>query len=176
VSAPNPPTLNELSSFDRGTFVAVLGHLFEHSPWVAEETFPMRPFRSADELHDALCATMRGASLERRLALVRAHPDLAGRLAQVGQLTASSTREQSAAGLDRLTLAEAAEIQRLNDAYKERFGFPFVICARLNAKDAILTAMRTRLGNTPDAELSTALDEIAKIARLRLNEAVKKEN
>jgi OHCU decarboxylase len=119
---------------------------------------------------------MRGAPKARQLALVRAHPDLAGRLAQAGKLTASSTGEQAAAGLDRLTPTEMAEISRLNDAYKGRFGFPFVICARLNAKDTILAAMRSRLSNNPDAELSTALGEIAKIARLRLNDAVTKEN
>jgi 2-oxo-4-hydroxy-4-carboxy-5-ureidoimidazoline decarboxylase len=176
VSALITPTLTDINACDRDAFVAVLGHLFEHSPWVAAETFEKRPFRDLDGLHAALCATMRGAPLERRVALVRAHPDLAGRLAQAVELTASSTREQSAAGLDRLSPGEAAEIQRLNDAYKARFGFPFVICARLNAKDAILASMRTRLGNSPEAELSTALDEIAKIARLRLNEAIKKEN
>jgi 2-oxo-4-hydroxy-4-carboxy-5-ureidoimidazoline decarboxylase len=170
------PTLGTLNACDREAFVAVLGHLFEHSPWVAAETFDKRPFKSADDLHAALCATMRGADPERQLALVRAHPDLAGRLAQAGKLTASSTGEQSAAGLDRLTPAETAEIGRLNDAYKARFGFPFVICARLNAKDTILAAMRARLGNGPDAELSTALDEIAKIGRLRLNDTLTKEN
>jgi 2-oxo-4-hydroxy-4-carboxy-5-ureidoimidazoline decarboxylase len=176
VSAPGQSTLAALNACDRDAFVAALGHLFEHSPWVAEDTFAQRPFRDVDALHEALCATMRSAPAERQLALVRAHPDLAGRLAQAGQLTASSTREQSAAGLDRLSTGEAAEIQRLNDAYKERFGFPFVICARLNAKETILAAMRARLGNFPEAELSTALDEIAKIARLRLNEAIKKES
>jgi 2-oxo-4-hydroxy-4-carboxy-5-ureidoimidazoline decarboxylase len=167
------PTLAELNSSDRNAFVAALGHLFEHSPWVAAETFDKRPFRSLEELHGALCATMRAAPAERQLALIGAHPDLAGRLARAGQLTAASTREQSAAGLDRLTEAEAAEIGRLNEAYKARFGFPFIICARLNAKDTILAAMRARSGNTPEAEHSTALGEIAKIARLRLNEAVK---
>ena len=106
---------------------------------------------------------------------MRAHPDLAGRLAQAGGLTEASASEQSAAGLDCLSPGEAAEIQRLNDAYKARFGFPFVICARLNAKAAILAAMRARAVNPPEAELSTALDEIAKIARLRLNEAINKE-
>jgi 2-oxo-4-hydroxy-4-carboxy-5-ureidoimidazoline decarboxylase len=169
------PTLADLNACDRDTFVAALGHLFEHSPWVAEDTFPRRPFRDLDGLHAALCATMRGAPTDRRRALVMAHPDLAGRLAQAGKLTASSTMEQAAAGLDCLSPGEAAEIQRLNDSYKARFGFPFVICARLNAKDTILAAMRARLGNSPDAELSTALDEIAKIARLRLNEAIKKD-
>jgi len=173
--AATKPTLDALNSGGRDAFVGVLGHLFEHSPWVAEETYGRRPFKDADALHAALCATMRGAPLERRLALVRAHPDLAGRLAQAGQLTAASTGEQSAAGLDRLSPAEAAEIQLLNDAYRERFGFPFVICARLNAKGAILAAMRARVANQPFAELSTALDEIAKIARLRLNDTLMKE-
>lgn len=168
-------TLASLNSCDRGAFVAALGHLFEHSPWVAEETFAKRPFRDLQALHRALCETLRGAAPERQLALIRAHPDLAGRLARAGGLTDSSTLEQSAAGLDRLDPGESLEIGRLNEVHKARFGFPFVICARLNAKDAILAAMRARAANTREAELSTALGEIAKIARLRLNEAVKKE-
>jgi 2-oxo-4-hydroxy-4-carboxy-5-ureidoimidazoline decarboxylase len=175
VSAPDQPTLATLNACGRDAFVAALAHIFEHSPWVAEETFGSRPFHSLDELHGALCAAMRSAPAARRLSLVRAHPDLAGRLARAGELTADSAKEQSAAGLDRLSPDEASEVQRLNEAYKARFGFPFVICARLNAKATILAAMRMRAVNTPEAELSTALDEIAKIARLRLNEAVKKE-
>jgi 2-oxo-4-hydroxy-4-carboxy-5-ureidoimidazoline decarboxylase len=167
-----PTTLAALNTSDRGAFVAALGHLFEHSPWVADETFTKRPFKDADNLYAALCTTMMGAPADRQLALLRAHPDLAGRLAQAGELTASSAREQSAAGLDKLSAGEMAEIQRLNQAYKERFGFPFIICARLNAKDAILASMRTRVGNSIDAEHSTALGEVAKIARLRLNEAI----
>ncbi len=168
-------TLTALNSCDRAAFVAALGHLFEHSPWVADETFPKRPFPDADSLHAALCATMLGAPADRQLALVRAHPDLAGRLAQAGALTADSAREQAAAGLDRLTPGEASEIVRLNGAYQARFGFPFVICARLNAKEAILASMRSRIANSPKEELSTALAEIAKIARLRLNEALTKQ-
>ncbi len=171
-----PHSLAALNSGDRDAFVAALGHLFEHSPWVAAETFPRRPFRDADSLHAALCETMRRAPAGRQLDLLRAHPDLAGRLAKAGAMTESSAREQSAAGLDRLTAPEAAEIERLNGAYTARFGFPFVICARLNAKEAILAAMRARAGNTPEAELSTALGEVAKIARLRLNEAITMEN
>jgi 2-oxo-4-hydroxy-4-carboxy-5-ureidoimidazoline decarboxylase len=170
-----PQTLAALNSGDVDGFVAALGHVFEHSPWVARGAFDLRPFRDVADLHAALCKIMYEAPAERRLALVRAHPDLAGRLAQAGALTESSTREQTAAGLDRLTRAEAQEMQRLNGAYTARFGFPFVICARLNAKDAILAAMRARLANTPDGELSTALAEIAKIARLRLNEAITQE-
>jgi 2-oxo-4-hydroxy-4-carboxy-5-ureidoimidazoline decarboxylase len=167
-----PPTLAEINAGDRSAFVAALGHLFEHSPWVAAETHARGPFADAAALHAALCATVAAAGRDRQLALVRAHPDLAGRLARAGRLTEASAREQAAAGLDRLAPADAAEMQRLNASYRERFGFPFVICARLNAGGAILAAMRSRLASTPEAELSTALGEIAKIAKLRLAEAI----
>lgn len=155
---------------DRTAFVAAVGHLFEHSPWVADETWPRRPFRDAAHLHAELCATMRGASRERQLALINAHPDLAGRLAQQQKLTAESTKEQASAGLNQLSAEELAEFQRLNAAYRARFGFPFVVCARLNNRDAILAAMRRRLNHTPEAEFETALSEIEKIAQLRLND------
>jgi 2-oxo-4-hydroxy-4-carboxy-5-ureidoimidazoline decarboxylase len=167
-----PTSLASLNASDRAGFVAALGHLFEHSPWVAEEAFAKGPFPGKEALFAALCATMRDAPAGRQLELLRAHPDLAGRLARAGALTESSAREQSAAGLDALSAAETEEIGRLNGAYKARFGFPFIICARLNAKDAILASMRARLSNGADAELSTALDEVAKIARLRLNEVL----
>ena len=113
---------------------------------------------------------MRGAPQEKQLALIRAHPDLAGRLAQQNQLTAESTREQASAGLNRLGDAELAKFQENNAAYLARFGFPFIICARLNHRVAILTAMQSRLGNSPDAEFLTALGEIEKIAQLRLQD------
>lgn len=170
-----PHTLDALNACDRAAFVAALGHLFEHSPWVAEEAFADRPYADANALLAGLCAAMRRAPADRQLALIRAHPDLAGRLARAGALTAASTKEQAHAGLDKLAASEAAEIERLNNAYKERFGFPFIICARLNAKDAILEAMRHRVNHARDAELSTALDEIAKIAGLRLAEVIAKE-
>jgi 2-oxo-4-hydroxy-4-carboxy-5-ureidoimidazoline decarboxylase len=160
-------SLAELNACDAAAFTAVLGGLFEHSPWVAEETAARRPFRDAAHLHADLCATMRRAPRERRLALIRAHPDLAVRLEK---LTEASQREQAGAGLDRLGEAELAEFKGLNAAYRERFGFPFVICARLNAKEAILEAMRRRLGHAPAAEEETALGEIEKIATLRLRD------
>ncbi len=166
-------TLATLNLLDRATFVAALGHLFEHSPWVADETWPQRPFADSTQLHGELCATMRTASREKQLALIRAHPDLAGRLAQQRKLTAESTREQASAGLDQLSDAEMAEFSQLNDTYRNKFGFPFIICARLNAKDAILTAMQSRVGNAPEEEFTTALGEIEKIARLRLEDALK---
>ncbi|AOS44295.1 Uric acid degradation bifunctional protein PucL [Lacunisphaera limnophila] len=170
-----PVTLSSLNQSDQADFTAALGHLFEHSPWVAEETWPQRPFADADALHAALCRTMRAAPREQQLALIRAHPDLAGRLAQQKQLTAESTREQASAGLDRLTDAELAAFTRQNDTYKARFGFPFIICARLNAKAAILEAMATRVNHSPETEFTTALGEIEKIARLRLGDVLKQD-
>jgi 2-oxo-4-hydroxy-4-carboxy-5-ureidoimidazoline decarboxylase len=163
-------SLAEINAFDRSAFVAALGHLFEHSPWVADETWPQRPFRDAAHLHAALCATMRAAPRERQLALIRAHPDLAGRLAQQNRLTAESTREQASAGLNQLTAEELAAFQKNNAAYLARFGFPFIICARLTNKSAILEAMQARVTNSPEAEFSTALGEIEKIAQLRLTD------
>ncbi len=164
------PTLSQLNSFNRAAFVAALGHLFEHSPWVADETWPRRPFRDATALHAALCATMRAAPREKQLALIRAHPDLAGRLAQQRKLTAESTLEQASAGLDRMSDAEIAEFQKNNAAYLARFGFPFIICARLNNRATILAAMQSRLTNSPEVEFVTALGEIEKIAKLRLDD------
>src|SRR5476651_470361 len=157
------PSLVELNYADRAAFVAALGHLFEHSPWVAEQTWPKRPFRDAAQLHAALCATMRAAPREKQLALIRAHPDLAGRLAQQNKLTVESTREQASAGLNQLSVAELAGFQENNAAYLARFGFPFIICARLANKAAILAAMQTRLPNSPEMEFATALGEIEKI-------------
>ncbi len=167
------PTLAQINTLDRAAFVAALGHLFEHSPWVAEETWAGRPFPDAAALHSALCATLRAAKRDRQLALIRAHPDLAGRLARQNQLTAESTREQASAGLNRLSAEELANFQGLNAAYLARFGFPFVICARLNNRATILAAMQARLGHSAEAEFATALAEIEKIARLRLDDALK---
>ena len=168
-----PVSLSELNTIDRAAFTAALGPLFEHSPWVAEETWGQRPFTDAPALHAALCATMRGAAHEKQLALICAHPDLAGRLARQKQLTAESTREQASAGLDQLTDAELAAFTAQNDTYKAKFGFPFIICARLNAKTAILNAMQARVGHSPEAEFNAALGEIEKIAWLRLQDALK---
>jgi 2-oxo-4-hydroxy-4-carboxy-5-ureidoimidazoline decarboxylase len=167
------PFLSDLNACDRTAFTAALGHLFEHSPWVAEETWPQLPFASAETLHAALCATMRAAPADRQLELIRAHPDLAGRLAQQNQLTAESTREQASAGLNVLSPAELAAFTALNDTYQAKFGFPFIICARLNAKEAIVAALKARLSNPPAAEFAAALAEIEKIARLRLTDVLK---
>lgn len=169
------PPLAELNRCDRSEFAAALGHLFEHSPWVAEETWERRPFRDERQLHTELCARMHAAPFNQQMDLLNAHPDLAGRFALAGKLTADSAREQASAGLDRLSAEELARFQRLNTAYRARFGFPFIICARLNARSAILTAMEQRLGNPPETEFAIALGEIEKIAWLRLQEVLGRE-
>ena len=166
------PPLAELNALDHPAFVAAIGHIFEHSPWIAEETWPHRPFNDAAHLHAELCATLRQAPRERQLALINAHPDLAGRLARENKLTRESTHEQASAGLNALTDDELSGFQTMNANYRQRFGFPFVICARLNAKEKILAAMRARIGNSVETEVQTALAEIEKIALLRLTDVL----
>lgn len=164
--------LSRLNESDREHFVAVCGPLFEHSPWIARRTWEKRPFESRDMLHSALCATMFAASADEQLRLIGSHPDLVGRMAREGRLTHESTTEQAAAGLSDLSVEEIERFDRYNAAYRERFGFPFVICARENRKNAILAAFPARLKNTREAEIQIALGEIAKIAWLRLLDAV----
>lgn len=161
-------TVEEVNSLDREQFVSRLGFLFEGSPWIAEQAWHTRPFASLDDLHQALCGVMYGAAQEQQVSLIRAHPDLVGRAALSGSLTPESTREQASAGLDRLTPDEVATFGRLNSEYKARFDFPFVVCARENKKDSILAGFASRMNNSRDEEISTALREISKIAYLRL--------
>lgn len=127
-------SLSELNGMDQASFTAAIGFVFEHSPWIAAQTWPQRPFASLEHLHEALCATMSDASHAQQLDLIRAHPDLVGRAALAGTLTAESQREQATAGLDQLTPEEVATFTRLNEAYHTTFGFPFVICVRENKK------------------------------------------
>lgn len=141
--------------------------LFEHSPWVEERAAALP---SSGDRHADLMAVMHAASPEEQLALIRAHPELAGKAAIDRTLTEASTAEQASAGLDRLTPGEYAEFHRLNAAYRERFGFPFIICVRLTDKAGILAAMERRLGNGRDAEVATALEQIGEIVRLRLED------
>jgi 2-oxo-4-hydroxy-4-carboxy-5-ureidoimidazoline decarboxylase len=165
-------TVAELNSVSRDEFTRVVGPVFEHSPWIAEEAWANRPFANVEQLHAALCQTVRDASESQKLALIRAHPDLVGRAALAGTLTHESTGEQASAGLNKLTTEEIAAFQKYNAAYREKFGFPFVICARLNKKEAILAGFEARLHNSPEQEVTAALDEIFKIAELRLRDLV----
>jgi 2-oxo-4-hydroxy-4-carboxy-5-ureidoimidazoline decarboxylase len=170
--SPSRISIAELNSFSHEKFVDYLGSIYEHSPWIVAGTWSARPFASLDDLRAKLDRTLQAASPEARLALIKAHPDLAGRLARSGQLTQESTEEQRSAGLDRLEVDEAAEFERLNRAYLERFGFPFVICARLNDRNTILQAFRRRLLHAREEEIATALAEIHQIAGLRLAQIV----
>jgi 2-oxo-4-hydroxy-4-carboxy-5-ureidoimidazoline decarboxylase len=167
-----PISLPALNALDRDAFVAAVGHVFEHSPWIAAEAWAQRPFADLAALHGTLVAVVAAAGEERQLALIRAHPDLAGRIALAGQLTPASAGEQAAAGLSTLNADELARFTAYNAAYRERFGFPFVICARANKQEAILAAFPLRLGHTRDQEIRTALGEIAQIAWLRLSDCV----
>jgi 2-oxo-4-hydroxy-4-carboxy-5-ureidoimidazoline decarboxylase len=161
-------TLAQLNALGQAAFTDVIGPVFEHSPWIAAQTWNRRPFASREQLHGALCTTVRSAGVETQLALIRAHPDLVGRAALAGTLTAASTREQAAAGLDQLSPAEVALFQQYNRQYQTKFGFPFVICARLNRKSAILAGFERRLQHSREQEIVAALAEIDKIAGLRL--------
>ena len=166
-------TLEQVNTLDRPGFVVSLGHLFEGPPWIVEATWDARPFATLDDLQSKLVAVMYAAPVERQVALIQAHPDLVGRAALAGTLTLASTGEQAAAGLDSLTPDEVATFTRLNSGYRERFGFPFVICARENKKESILAGFAQRLTHTRDEEITTALGEIAKICRLRLLDTVR---
>jgi len=165
-------TLAEINALDQNAFVEHVGPVFEHSPWIAEQTWDSRPFISVEALHSALAATVEAAAHEQKLELIRAHPDLVGRAARAGTLTPESINEQKGAGLGDLSDEEIAIFDRYNGAYKNRFGFPFVICARENKKASILAAFPSRLENEPEREVQTALAEIAKIARFRLQDLV----
>lgn len=167
-----PITIEELNKLGRAAFVQLIGPVFEHSPWIAESTWPQRPFNDVADLLGALCATVCEAGNNQKLTLIRAHPDLAGRAALAGQLTRESTQEQASAGLNQLTPEEFHVFQQRNTAYRAKFGFPFVICARLNDKAKILAELSRRLENSPPDEFLTALCEIFDIAELRLRNLI----
>ncbi len=153
-------TIAQLNEADREEFVGFLGFVFENSPWIASRAWEQRPFAGIDDLHAAMGRVLDSATEEFRVKLIAAHPDLAGRVAREGRLTAASHEEQASAGLDRLTAAESARFDTLNAAYRERFGFPFVICVRENTKQTILDALEARRRNDRNTEIRTAIDEI----------------
>jgi 2-oxo-4-hydroxy-4-carboxy-5-ureidoimidazoline decarboxylase len=162
------PKLAELNAIDRVEFVRLVGPVFEHSPWVAARTASQRPFPSREALHAALITTVEKASDDEKLCLIRAHPDLVGD----SELTSASKNEQASAGLQDATAEEAKQFREFNRQYRERFGFPFVICARLNKKEAIAQAFPVRLRNSREKEIEIALEEISKIAELRLKDLI----
>lgn len=162
----------DIAALDREQFIATFADLYEHSPWVAIDTWDRlggQRMNSLDALHTALSETLLAADRGRQLALINAHPDLAGKAAVTGELTAASTAEQASAGIHHCTPAEFARFTELNSAYKARFGFPFIMAVKGSDRHQILAAFETRIHHTPAQEFNCALGEINKIARLRLH-------
>jgi len=157
-------TLRALNAMDRDAFVASIGWVFEHSPWVAERAYAAKPFGSVDALHEALIAEMRRATRDEQMALLRAHPDLGAR----ARMSDSSTAEQAGAGLDRLTPLQFDTLQRLNREYRERFDFPFLIAVKGSTVAEILAALDSRRQAGQDEEFDEALRQVSRIARFRL--------
>lgn len=157
-------------SLDRQAFVARFSAVFEHSPWVAERVWTRRPFPTLAALHKAMISVVGEASLEEKLALIRAHPELAGREAKEGALTADSSSEQGRLGFTALARDEFLKMQDLNRAYREKFGFPCIVALRLHAsRESVIAEMQRRLGNNAQAELHNALEQIGHITRGRLD-------
>ena len=165
-------TIAELNALDTDAFTARLAHVFEHAPWVARRAAAGRPFAGRDGLHRAMVAAIAEAGEAEQLALLRGHPDLAGKAAIAGDLTADSKREQQGAGLDRLTAAEYERFHALNGTYKERFGFPFILAVKGKTKDDILALFAARAGNARAVELRTALEQVGRIAGFRLADLI----
>lgn len=170
---PGKISIKEANGMDRDGFVNAFGPVYESSPWIAEEALKSRPFPDPDGLRGAMVRAVDAAPEKRKMDLILAHPDLAGKAAMAGELTSESAGEQSSAGLDKLTPEEYENFTRMNRAYRERFGMPMILCVREHAgKESILRAAEDRLGNSREQEVRAALGEIHKIARLRLKDLV----
>jgi 2-oxo-4-hydroxy-4-carboxy-5-ureidoimidazoline decarboxylase len=161
-------SLVQLNAASDTIFLNALGGIYEHSEWIARAILPQRPFSSLDDLRNALRQVVESSAMEKKRVLIRAHPDLAGRLARAGKLTEESTREQAGLGLDRLSDEEYETFSECNRRYRESFGFPFIICARMTTKDEVLAAFKRRLENSANSEVDEAIEQIHHIARLRL--------
>ncbi|GAB7011701.1 2-oxo-4-hydroxy-4-carboxy-5-ureidoimidazoline decarboxylase [Halorubrum trueperi] len=158
--------IEDVNRSDRESFVDLLGSVYEHSPWVAERAWSDRPFESVDDLHGTMKRVVEDADRERKLELLRAHPDLG----EQTEMTDASVEEQASAGLDQLTPEQYEAFQRLNERYRDTFGFPFIMAVRDESPDAIRTAMEKRVAHSRPEEFRTAIGEVHTIARLRLDE------
>ncbi|MPW17213.1 2-oxo-4-hydroxy-4-carboxy-5-ureidoimidazoline decarboxylase [Paraburkholderia sp. CNPSo 3157] len=165
-------TLDQLNRISTDAFVAALSGVFEHSPWVAEVAAAQRPYESIDALHKTMSNAVEAAGEAKQLALINAHPELAGKAAVRGELTAESTREQSGAGLDQCTQEEFDKLLRLNAAYREKFGFPFIFAVRGYDRHGIIASFESRVNNRRADELRASLDQIYRIARFRLDDLI----
>ncbi len=167
-----PFSLAELNAGSREDFVAALANVFEYSPWIAERAAAVRPFAGVKAIFEAMKNTVARAPGEQRLALIRAHPDLADKTQRAAGLTEESSAEQNSIGLDRLSDDEYAAFERVNNAYRSKFGFPYIVCVRRHTKDSILRDFERRLPSDATAEMQTSIDEIFRIAALRLDQLV----
>lgn len=167
-----PLSIGAVNSMTGEAFVATFGDVAEHSPWVAERAAAARPFADRRAMAEAFLDAILDADPPAKLALVRAHPDLAGRAAIAGDLQPDSRKEQAGAGLDKLTAEEFARFTSLNEAYRAKFGFPFVIAVKGADKHGILRAFSVRIGNDPEAELATAIRQVGNIIVLRIEDRV----
>jgi 2-oxo-4-hydroxy-4-carboxy-5-ureidoimidazoline decarboxylase len=161
-------TVTNVNELERDAFVAAFGGVYEHSPWVAERAFMDRPFESLADLCEKMERAMNRASTDEQLALLRVHPDLGTR----AKVSESSASEQKGVGLDRLTAAEYETLTGLNNLYRAKFGFPFLYAVKGSNKDAIIAALRVRCGNTSELEFREALDQVARIARFRMEDLI----
>ena len=164
--------LDKLNAGREDDFVRALGDIFEHTPGSARAVYAKRPFASLGALYEAMDTAVRGQSRDEQVRLLQAHPDLAGKAARAGTLTAGSKAEQSSAGLDQLSEDEHARFHKLNDEYRKKFGIPFIVCVRRHGRDSILREFDRRLGNDAAAEEKAALQEVLRIAALRLDQRV----
>lgn len=162
-------TLWELNRLSPAAFATALGHVFEHSPWVAERVCRKRPFKSIGALHEAMMATVWEAPAASQMALLRAHPELAGKAALRGELTADSTMEQSGAGLDQCSAEELVRLTTLNAEYSAKFGFPFILAVKGFGRAGILREFARRVEREPSVEFEEALKQVARITRARLD-------
>lgn len=161
-------TLDDLNRMTDAAFGAAIGETFEHAPWVAEVAATKRPFTTVTALHEAMMGAVRAASRAQQLAFLNGHPDLAGKAARAGTITDDSRSEQASIGLDSLSDEAFERFHRLNDAYKAKFGFPFMICVRRHTRDSILARFERRLANDAVSEFAAALQEVFFITRLRI--------
>jgi 2-oxo-4-hydroxy-4-carboxy-5-ureidoimidazoline decarboxylase len=166
----NSLTLDALNQMDQAIFTKTLGHIFEHSPWVATKVWSARPFNSSDELVGTMVRIVENAPIDQQLVLLCAHPELAGKEARTQTLTAASTGEQASAGLNALNKAELALLSQLNADYQTKFGFPFIIAVRNHTKEGIFNALQQRITQTTAKEFANALEQVYAIASLRLQQ------
>ena len=165
-------SIDDLNRMAVAEFTARFGDVAEHSPWVAERAAGARPFADREAVAQAFSAALRGAARDEQLAVLRAHPDLAGRAAVMGELAEESRKEQAGAGLDRLTPEEFERFTALNAAYKERFGIPFIFAVKGATAAMILAAFEERLVNAQEVEVENALDNVCRIMRFRIEDRV----